>query len=119
MRAQGRRAGASKGGICSWLNYAVLLRLKPCCPVAGCCTTIVLDSINASLAGGIGSIVATGWRVQAARDAVLLETAWGCGGRVRDVLLQGWAVGNGTSDVLRVNARSHACEVRHEEWYMN
>jgi hypothetical protein len=64
-------------------------------------------------AGGIASVAATGWRVQSARDAVLLETAWGCGGRVSDVLLQGWAVGNATSDVLRVNARSHACEVIH------
>ena len=49
--------------------------------------------------------------MQAARDAVLLETAWGCGGSVHDVLLQGWAVGNATSDVLRINARSHVCEV--------
>jgi hypothetical protein len=62
-------------------------------------------------AGGIASIAATGWRVQAARDAVLLETAWGCGGHVHDVLLQGWAISNTTADVLRINARSHACEV--------
>ena len=42
---------------------------------------------------------------------MLLETAWGCGGSVHDVLLLGWAVGNKTADVLRINARSHACEV--------
>ena len=56
-------------------------------------------------------MAATGWRVEAARDAVLLETAWGCGGHVHDVLLQGWAVGSATADVLRINARSHACQV--------
>ena len=49
--------------------------------------------------------------MQAARDAVLLETAWGCGGSVHNVLLQGWAVGNTTADVLRINARTHECEV--------
>lgn len=65
-------------------------------------------------AGGVRDVAAAGWTVQHTKAAVLLETAWGCGGSLRDVLLSGWAVDNATSDVLRINARSTACEVHTE-----
>lgn len=62
-------------------------------------------------AGGIRGVATANWTVEGSRDAVVLRTAWGCGGAVAQLLARGWAVGSDTGDVLRVDGRAHGCEV--------
>ena len=62
-------------------------------------------------AGGISNVEADVVTVHTTRDAVLLETAWGCGGYVRDVLLFSWMLDAGTGTMLRIDGHSSGCEV--------